>query len=150
MGAEDDMSNEKYCATCRGTGKVQRFSPGMDSSWMDPCPDCEKGKKMKAKFEPNCKHCDDTGLVPRPIGTGQELDPCQCLLENGISVFLRGGGVKLSFVEGGGVILKVSDHGGADGSPSDQLKFVVERSDLKKLIKAMKKAKGIMRVLKQK
>ena len=107
-------------------------------------------RRKTMKIIPDCKHCDDTGLVPRPIGTGQELDPCQCLLENGISVFLRGGGVKLSFVEGGGVILKVSDHGGADGSPSDQLKFVVERSDLKKLIKAMKKAKGIMKVLKQK
>lgn len=142
------MSNEKYCANCKGKGEVQRFSPGMEESWMEPCPDC-KGKKMKAKNAPSCKHCDDTGLVAWEAGDRMTIDPCQCL-DRGINVTLRGGGIKLAFVEGGGVVLTVSDNGGADGSPSDQLKFVVERSDLKKIAKAMKKARGIMKSLGQK
>jgi endogenous inhibitor of DNA gyrase (YacG/DUF329 family) len=148
VGAEDDEMS--ICANCKGTGLVQRFSPGMDSSWTEPCPECQKEKKMKAKATPNCKHCDDTGLVAWEAGGQMTIDPCGCLLKKGISVLLKGGGLRLSFVVGGGVILKVSDNGGADGSPPDQLKFVVERDDLKKIAKAMKKARGIMKALKQK
>ena len=90
-----------------------------------------------------CKHCEDTGLVSWEAGGKQTVEPCGCILEKGINVSLRGGGVSIKFVEGGGIVLQAADNGGCDGSPPDRITFAVDRDDLKKVIKALKKARDI-------
>jgi len=105
---------------------------------------------MKGKKKPSCDHCGDTGLVVWEAGDQQSVDPCQCLLDKGICVNVRGGAVKLFLAEGGSAILKLHDNGGCDGSPPNCVGIAIERSDLKKLVKALKKGKRIMKALGQK
>ena len=52
-----------------------------------------------------------------------------------------------SVVEGGGIAFQAADNGGCDGSPPDRITFSVDRDDLKKIIKALKKARDIARFM---
>lgn len=55
------------CKTCNGTGRKNRGSKYRGHEmWTEPCPDCEKGRKM-------CKRCNGHGEL---LGPQDERIPC--------------------------------------------------------------------------